>query len=297
MNQHLRLSTGETAGFLEMGNPRGEACFFFHGFPGSSRQIQVIRDLSALEKFRVIAVDRPGFGLSSFRRHRRNADIVVLIEELSRHLNIDRFHLVAVSGGSPPAFVVADRLRSRVLSLTSICGLGPLKESEFFGLMGPVGRLFLWLGWLSPFLASKLLARAHAQVQRDDKPDREKMLRWFPPEDVDLLMHPELSQVFRESMLHAFHQGAYGPALELRALQQDWGVQDWGFPFPVYLWHGLKDRIVPPEHSRRLSSRIPNSKLHLLPEEGHYSLPIMRIDEILAPLLTSSSRHPSKNGF
>jgi pimeloyl-ACP methyl ester carboxylesterase len=285
VNKTFTLSTGQTFGYLEMGNPKGPGCVFFHGFPGSSRQILVIRHLEVFEKFRVIAVDRPGFGDSSFSPKRNIVEIADLVGELTEHLGLPKFHLIGVSGGAPSAFIVGDRLRSRVLSLTSICGLGPLYEPVFFERMSSWEKSFLLLARFSPFMASRILGKAHAELQKGRLPPRERMLRLFPPEDVDVISNAEIRAVFRESMGHAFKQGSMGVAVEMKVFQQDWKIQDWKFPFPVHLWHGEKDTLVPPEHSRFLHERIGGSHLHMLETEGHYSLPILRIEEILKPIL------------
>lgn len=286
LNQKFKLATGQTLGYLETGSPDGEACFYFHGFPGSSRQVLILEDQDVLAKFRIISVDRPGFGESSFSKSRKIVEIADLVGELAGFLKIGKFHLIGVSGGLPSAFVVADRLRSKVLSLTGICGLGPLSEKEFFQSLNPKGQLALKMARTSPFLAAQFLASAHGRLQKGGTPRRDVLLKWLPPEDVELIMNEELRERFRESMRHAFAQGAAGPALEMKAIQQDWGIRDWSFPFPVRLWHGLRDTIVPPDHSRKLAARIPGAELHLL-EEGHYSLPILRAGEILKPLMKS----------
>jgi len=286
LDQIFQLSSGESLGYLEMGHPTGPACFFFHGFPGSSQQVLLINHHELLEKFRVIAVDRPGFGDSSFRRNRKNIEIASIHQELADHLGLQKFHLIAVSGGGPAAFIVADRLRSRVLSLTTICGLGPVFEPDFFGDLSSVSQFLLKLGRRSPLLAAWGLRRIRVQMQKQQGPDPRFLAKWFPKKDLEVIMDPQVRVHFQRSMAHAFKQGAWGPAIELSVFQQDWQIKDWNFPFQVRLWHGSLDRIVPPKHSQRLAARIPGAELHLLEQEAHYSLPVYRIGEILAALQT-----------
>jgi pimeloyl-ACP methyl ester carboxylesterase len=281
LNKSLLLSSGQTLSYLEIGEVGQPACLFFHGFPGSSRQVLAIQSNELIRKFHIIGIDRPGFGDSSFVPDRKLQMIVRSIEELANHLRLSKFHLIAVSGGAPSAFVTADRLPNRVLSLTTICGLGPLHEKEFFRAMGLLGRWLLRVSDASPVVACWVLARLQSKIQSGKMPSREKMLRFFSPEDVDLIFDPQTQAVFRDSMLNAFKQGPAGPALEMRVCQQDWQIQNWDFPFPVHLWHAMQDRFVPPEHSRLLAQRIPRANLHLVENESHYSLPIRKISEIL----------------
>lgn len=285
VSQLFESPSGKKIGYLELGSPSGEACFFFHGVPGSSRQILLMKHLEVFRNFRVIAFDRPGFGETTFSKNRKLQDGPALVEELARHLGIGKFHLIAVSGGGPPAVIAADRLRDRVLSLTIVSGLGPLHRPELFAEMAPMGRKFLNLARWSSWATSRLLMTMQKQIQQGRVPDPAKLRRFLPEEDVAIIMNPKIREVFRESMRHAFRQGPLGAAVEMKVFQQDWGVRDWDFPFPVHLWHGLKDRIVPPAHSRWLAKQMPKAVLHEIAEEAHYSLPINRIDEILKPVV------------
>jgi pimeloyl-ACP methyl ester carboxylesterase len=40
----------------------------------------------------------------------------------------------------------------------------------------------------------------------------------------------------------------------------------------VRIYHGDADILVPPHHAKHLAERIPRSRLHLYPGEGHLSL-------------------------
>ena len=52
----------------------------------------------------------------------------------------------------------------------------------------------------------------------------------------------------------------------------------------VEFWHGEEDIIFPPALVRKLAAHIPHARIHIVPHEGHYSLPVNRADAILAPL-------------
>lgn len=51
------------------------------------------------------------------------------------------------------------------------------------------------------------------------------------------------------------------------------------------IWQGGVDLMVPPTHGRWLSRRIPGAVAHLLPEDGHLSILVGRIGEIVDDLL------------
>jgi hypothetical protein len=66
-------------------------------------------------------------------------------------------------------------------------------------------------------------------------------------------------------------------------------AQPWGFPLEeiqvsVRLWHGKKDRSFHWQLARSLGARLTNCVEQVVEGEGHYSLPIRHMPEILADL-------------
>ena len=103
----MGLPDGRELAWLELGDAGDPAVFVFHGSPGF--RLQVSFDGGAVEAARVrsIAVDRPGYGHSSFQRDRRLADWASDISRLADHLHLDRFSVVGISGGGPHAAACA----------------------------------------------------------------------------------------------------------------------------------------------------------------------------------------------
>jgi pimeloyl-ACP methyl ester carboxylesterase len=68
VNQQIKLRDGRMLGFAEYGVSDGQPILYFHGHP-ASRRPGIIPDGVAVDlNARVIAVDRPGHGLSDFYR-------------------------------------------------------------------------------------------------------------------------------------------------------------------------------------------------------------------------------------
>ena len=69
-SQQIKLKDGRMLGYAEYGAPEGKPVFYFHGWPGSRLEwlafdagAAVAAELNA----RIIAVDRPGTGLSAIK--------------------------------------------------------------------------------------------------------------------------------------------------------------------------------------------------------------------------------------
>ncbi len=72
--QTLRLGDGRKLGYAQYGSPDGTPIFYFHGHPGSRLEARFARQAAAEAGHRVIALDRPGYGLSDFRPGRAITD-------------------------------------------------------------------------------------------------------------------------------------------------------------------------------------------------------------------------------
>lgn len=81
-----------------------------------------------------------------------------------------------------------------------------------------------------------------------------------------------------------FVQGGRGAAYELTLLGKPWGFRPEEIRIPVKLWHGAQDKTVPANMSREQHERIHSSTLVILPEEGHFSLPVKHMEIILSDI-------------
>ena len=115
-NQHIKLKDGRALGYAEYGAPEGKPIFYFHGFPGSRLDWMLSdSDNSANElNARIIAVDRPGMGLSDFKRDRKILDWPDDVVELADILQIERFSVLGISGGGPYTFACAFKIPERL---------------------------------------------------------------------------------------------------------------------------------------------------------------------------------------
>jgi pimeloyl-ACP methyl ester carboxylesterase len=86
-------------------------------------------------------------------------------------------------------------------------------------------------------------------------------------------------------MCRSFHEaariGLSGAIRDAILYSRAWGLHLTEITVPVSLWHGEKDRIVPPAMGRWLEANIPGCHARFYPEEGHFSLITNRMDAII----------------
>src|SRR5207249_3545106 len=99
----LRLRDGRTLGTHEFGDPEGAPVFYFHGHPGCGREATILHDAAVDAHLRIVALDRPGMGRSTYQRGRRIADGSRDVAEAADQLQVGPFKVIGFSGGGPYA--------------------------------------------------------------------------------------------------------------------------------------------------------------------------------------------------
>lgn len=97
----IQLPDGRRLGYAEYGNPNGKHIMFFHGHPGSRLEAQYLDETAVRLGARIVALERPGFGLSDFKPRRTVLDWTQDVLALADQLNLARFAVMGVSGGGP----------------------------------------------------------------------------------------------------------------------------------------------------------------------------------------------------
>lgn len=283
--QTMTLPDGRTLGYAEYGDPKGKPIFYFHGFPGSRVEARLMNDQATARKARIIAVDRPGMGLSDFQSERRFADWPRDVTALADHLGLDRFVVAGASGGGPYSAVCARALPERVTAAVILAGVGPMQAPHATkGMSAQNKLLFLASRWapavigLSYILLEKQLSnreRLMNQLKRSSSPEDRLLLE----------QRPDVADVLYDTTVEAFRQGSRGARRELYLYSHRWGFRLDRIEVPVFLWQGEKDANVPPSMGRYQAGKIPNCTATYLPGDGHLGCIANHFDEVFAAVL------------
>jgi len=282
--QKFQLPDGRYLSYAEYGDVRGLPVFYFHGFPGSRLEARFAEQKAVSDGIRLIAVDRPGYGLSDQKRHRTLLDWADDTVHLADFLGLRRFSVVGVSGGGPYAAACAFKIPQRIDKVAIVSGVGPVASpcggNKATGLTANALRL----AGRCPILAYLAFAAA-APVYRGHP---ELMLtlasRRFAQCDQLALQIPQLRRLMCDSFREAFRRTLLGPARDLVLYGRDWGFSLHAIRVPTRVWHGARDALVPPAMAHMLAHEIPNCRIMVYPEEGHLSIIANRLGEILEEL-------------
>lgn len=283
--KRITLPDGRELGYARFGKRDGAPVIFNHGFPASRLEGELWSEAAGHAGVSLIAPDRPGFGLSSFRPERTILDWPEDVAALAAALQLDRFWIVGGSAGCPYALACTHRLRERVLGAALVAGLGPTTEKAATRQMGAVARAAFALARHAPPVFRLVFGGLGKLVAR--RPALNFSLNEATPPDQEMLAQPEIRAIIEASIREAFHAGTAGAVHELALLARPWGFGIDEITTPVCLWHGTNDGVTPHAMSEFLAGRAPNAELRLVAGEGHLSLPVRHGAEILETLISS----------
>jgi pimeloyl-ACP methyl ester carboxylesterase len=285
LNRQLTLRDGRRLGWAEYGAAEGRPVLYFHGWPASRLEPRVLDGFCAEIGVRLIALDRPGMGLSDFKPQRRLLDWPRDVLEVAEYLDFGKFAVLGVSGGGPYAAACAAAMPDRLVATLMVCSMAPLESAEGMrGMAGPSSRLLRFARaapWAARILAGPCLRAIWGRGEHVMPRALEVRL---PEVDKQMLARPGLRESLVSSSREAFRFGARGPAWDGFLYSQPWGFRLEEIRTPVILWHGEADVIIPPAMGRLLAKQIPNCHATFYPDDGHLSLPFKRFRAILMGL-------------
>jgi pimeloyl-ACP methyl ester carboxylesterase len=284
--QFVPLRRGGRLAYGEYGDVHGVPVFFLHGWP-SSRTMAELTDAAARDLgVRIISPDRPGICESTFQEDRRLLDWPEDLEALANHLRIDRFHMLGFSGGAPYVYVTAWKMPQRARAIAVVNGVPPIADLSDYGGLLPLYRWMLKLDRDHPGLLRVLfyMVRPFAMFRMPFRYGR-ALLNMLQPCDAEALRDAAAFEACFESQRRAWRGSGEGVMKDAQIYAQPWGFRLEEVTVPVRLWHAKQDRAFSFRVAEEVAGRLPNCTARYVENEGHYSLPIRHMREILADLI------------
>lgn len=285
----FQLDGGAVVAYQEYGDPSGTPVLFCHGWPSSCTMGQLADEPARALGVRIISPDRPGISESSMQPDRKLSDWPPVAEQLADGLGIGDFRILAISGGAPYAYATAVAMPARIHAIAIVGGVIPFAELNDFNGLLPLYRWMLAFYRDRPELLRKLfrLAQPFLSIRAPIRlrPMLLKMLLLRPCDAASLRDDAAFEAIF-ESQRRAWRGTAEAVMTDAKIYAEPWGFGVEDVRVPVRLWHGIEDRAFSVRLAEELANRFPNCKARFVPKEGHYSLPIRHMREILEDLIS-----------
>ncbi len=293
-NQRFRLRDGRILGFATYGDPAGWPVLYFHGIPTARIEARFYADAAARNGCRLIAIDRPGFGISSFQCGRRIVhwlnDVLEFIDSpnLPGDLHLGQFSMASFSSGAAYNLLCAARLpQDRVRSVAVISGVAPLEQLPAYG--GNAERFFR-IAARRPRIARVAFNVATRRIRRRPNQVLCMASKFFARADRSIFTNPDSARNLVALYAQCVNQGPGGVIHDMSLLARPWGFSLAEVGHKVALWYGECDITCPLRSMGHcLHHRLPHSHLNAIRGEGHLSMYKAMNDAIFAGLIADIS--------
>ena len=285
---HVRLGDGRRLDLTVSGPENGLPLVFHHGTPGSAVPIRALERAAHERGLRIVTASRPGYGDSSRRRARSVVDAAADTSTLLALLGVDRCLVAGWSGGGPHALACAARLEAATAVLV-IAGIAPYPADG--------------LDWMAGMGEGNVIEFTSAldgeEVLRPFLEEQRRDLEGATPEDVVSSLASVLSEADRAVLTDEFgadmaagmeeglRNGVDGWLDDDLAFTQPWGFSLEEISIPTVIWQGGADLMVPFAHGQWLASRMPRAMVHLKQDDGHLSLALNNLGQMLDELVAA----------
>jgi pimeloyl-ACP methyl ester carboxylesterase len=287
VNQHfLALTDGRKLCYALYGPANGKPVFYFHGTPSSRLEPLLLNAYNKnleqlLQQYHIylIAVDRPGIGLSTDNPHNSFQSFARDVGQLAAHLHITQASVSGWSGAGPFALALAfhyPQLIQGVYLITTFTR--SFGEPGVFKIMH-ANKYYLGAARYAPWLLQKVMKIVSKKPA--DKP-LPKWLSGLPKVDNDCMKAPEVMKHFSiVTTCEACINGSKGAVQEAALYFNKTGYDIAQLQQPIHYWWGTADNVVPVVHPKAIEDKAPNATMHYKKGEGHLSIYIHCFEEVL----------------
>ncbi len=252
--QSLQTGEGRTVHFTDTGEAGWTPLLFVGGVGTSGRAPELVAFLDTLRrrlKVRIIAVERNGLGDTTFDPAWTFDDYTSEVRQVLAHLGIERFALVAISGGGAYAGHLAAAMPERLTSWHMLAAIASAPVS-------------------SPLCTAD---RAALEADLATQVGSPRVFWAMPPAGV-VSKVPGFADRAADEGAHAYfiagqHGDARGVAREYRRFCEAPAAVT-AFPAPAYFYYGEADPLVPPSQGEFWAGRVAGKvTFRRYPGEGH----------------------------
>jgi pimeloyl-ACP methyl ester carboxylesterase len=263
----IKLSDGRLLGYSEYGAQQGFPVIYTHGGLACRQDVASADSVAAQNNIRVIAVDRPGIGLSEPKPGRSVLAWADDIAELQERLGIREFAAMGWSMGGQYALALGHAQPMSTTRVAVLTGGLPITNSTVFQQMPLVDRAFIRMSQRVPRLAGVCLRSMGLFAQTSPELYGRLAAHDLPSADAAVIRSEGFATFGRMSAEALRHPD--GHIDDYLAAMLPWGFEPEDVTVPVDVWGGADDCFLDPGWPAELANRIPNAALHMR-SGGHF---------------------------
>lgn len=283
----IPVAGGRVLEVIVAGPPTGRLLLFHHGTPSAAVAFGPFVAAAVENGLRPVFYSRPGYARSTRHRGRAVADAAADVAAILDAIGTATFYTIGWSGGGPHALACAALLPQRCLAAATLAGVAPYRADglDWLAGMGPENLEEFALAEQGPEALTPFLEREAVKLADINGPDVAAALGGLVSDVDRAALTDEFAEFTALAMRRALSDGVAGWLDDDLAFVAPWGFDLRAIPRPVAVWQGGEDRMVPSSHGDWLAKSVNGARGHLYPGEGHLSLAVRRMGDVVADLV------------
>ncbi len=266
---------GAKLNYVDIGVEDGPVLLFVHGIMGTWRN-WIFNLLPFADRYRVIAVDLPGFGLSEMPRGQLTiAEYAATLDAFCAHMGFDKVTLIGNSMGGQVGTIFAKQYPQRLDRLMLVDAAGFSTSTKRLRRIAPFGKRIDWLFKLT------------AKIRRVIAGNRwlasgfTKIVLWRPMQVSSELILVLLAGVGKPGFVPALASITRTPVAKFpgKVLAET-----------VIIW-GRNDHLIPVGDAYRYARMLPDATLEIIDRTGH--IPMFETPDAFNALIAKHAPEPA----
>ncbi|MGE5555429.1 MAG: alpha/beta fold hydrolase [Methanocella sp.] len=274
--QVVALPDGRQLGYCSVG--QGRPVVYFHGTASSRLEALLLKDMAQTAGLQLVGIDRPGYGLSSYRKLRSLSDFNSDVTFLADQLGFEPFSVLGWSGGGAFALAYTAQNSQRVTkAVVADAPFLPFDVSMAHDF--PFSKYLMKIPYAGYFAIHQLrrqVLKANGNIPAFLKSKQAKqLLRGYTESDLELFSDPAWAALMYQSMAEAFRQkdGVRAVVGEHMLFLKDWGFPVGSTPAEkLVVWHGKDDKTIGVQNGVALAGLVAGCRLEVFEGKGHCAM-------------------------
>lgn len=274
--RRIELPDGRVLALDDVGDPEGAPVVYLHGTPDSRLARHPDDSLAERSGVRLLALDRPGAGDSTFDPAATLTSLGADLEVALDALDVGPVGILGWSSGGLAALGAASALRDRVATLALVAAVPPAEAYADPDVRAALGPSRLPLVEMADEVGAAEVAAEVAPYLVPIPLSAELALEHVL-EGAGAAGRRELAGVVgsAEALAAGLRAGVSGGTAALEQdlrLQLTAGLDLTPITARTLLYHGGQDGVAPPAVGGWLAARLPGAVLEVVPDGGHHLL-------------------------
>lgn len=273
--EQLTEVQGSKLNYVDLGPKDAPVLLFVHGIMGTWRN-WIFNLLPFADRFRVIAVDLPGFGLSEMPKGEFSISAyAATLDQFCSQLGLGRVTLIGNSMGGQVGTVLAKQFPDRLEKLILVDPAGFTTSTPFLRKLSPYAKYLNFIFKIGPRL------RKFIAEHRTTAAIATKIVLWRPRQVSSELILVLLAGIGKPGFVPALHTITRTPVKEVEGeVTTD----------TVIIW-GRNDSLIPVSDAYRFARMLPEATLEIIDDTGH--IPMFETPDLFNALIAEHVPAPA----